>query len=276
MGKQMGSENGNETEMNQSQNDEMESSSLSGGNDNQVPWGLFATIALTALIIVMYLVVQAVSVFALLGSGLFDTTQQDTRELIKQNATNGALLGWVTLISGIAVSALTVLFIRVKSCSIIDYLALHKVQGREILKWMGLSLVFVTVTDIALNYLINRPFYPDWLIDVWNSGKTSLGLYVGFLLAAPVFEEILFRGFAYRGIAESFAGPWTAIVLTSVSWGFLHSQYDFIDTTYVIACGLLLGLARWLTGSIYTAMAMHAFINLLSIVQVALFHQNVN
>lgn len=271
----MASENGNQPELNQSQNEKIESTTRSGIN-NRLPWGPFATIALTALIVVIYLVVQAVSVFALLGSGLFDTTQQDTRELVRQNVTNGALLGWVTLISGIAISALTVLFIRVKGCSIIDYLALYEIQGRDILKWMGVSLVFVTVTDIVLNYLINRPFYPDWLIDVWNSGKTSLGLYVGFLIAAPVFEEILFRGFAYKGIAESSAGPWTAIVLTSVSWGFLHSQYDFIDTTYVIACGLLLGMARWLTGSIYTAMAMHMFINLLSIVQVSLFHQSVN
>jgi hypothetical protein len=190
---------------------------------------------------------------------------------MSEYATHGALLGWATFMAGLASVALTILFIRVKSDSISEYLALAPIPASTVYKWIGLSFILVTFSDIALNYLIDRPFLPEWWIRVWESGRTSIGLYMGFIIAAPIFEETLFRGFAYRGIAESKAGPWAAILLTSIAWGLLHSQYEFVDTIYVMMCGILLGVARWKTGSLYTVVAMHAFINLLAIIQAAYF-----
>lgn len=240
-----------------------------GQSQRMGPWGLWSTLGLTALLIVMYLVFQAISIVGLLGLGAFGEVPDGTNKFMEQYATHGALLGWATFIAGLAASALTVMFMRVRDISLKEYLALNECSKDLISKWIFLSLFLVIFTDVALNYLIDRPFLPEWWIRVWNSGKSSVGLYMGFLIAAPIFEEGLFRGFAYKGIADSKAGPWTAILLTAVVWGLLHSQYELVDTVYVMLCGLLLGVARWQTGSLYTTVAMHGFINLLAMIQVA-------
>jgi hypothetical protein len=90
------------------------------------------------------------------------------------------------------------------------------------------------------------------------------------VLVAPLSEELFFRGFLFAGVLHSPLGSWGAVGLTSLAWAATHLQYDLYGMATVFAGGLLLGYARLRTGSIVPGLLMHALMNLLATLQVAL------
>src|SRR5260370_238343 len=52
-------------------------------------------------------------------------------------------------------------------------------------------------------------------------------LWLAVVIAAPVSEELLFRGFLHRGWAPSWLGIAGTIILTSALWAALHQQYNW-------------------------------------------------
>lgn len=72
------------------------------------------------------------------------------------------------------------------------------------------------------------------------------------VVIGPVIEELLFRGFMYRGLAESKLGVAGAIVLTSVAFGLWHvadTDAGLCTPAYWALLGTLFGLLRWHSGS---------------------------
>ena len=74
-------------------------------------------------------------------------------------------------------------------------------------------------------------------------------------------EEILFRGFLFRGWRRSRRDVWFVIVLTALLWAVVHLQYDPYVIAQVFAYGLVLGWLRWVTGSTILTMLLHGLIN---------------
>lgn len=68
--------------------------------------------------------------------------------------------------------------------------------------------------------IVNLAFLGDYRVDGWGSAAGAAGLF-GFMAAAAVTEELMFRGILFRLIEER-AGTWIALVLTSVLFGLWH------------------------------------------------------
>ncbi len=83
------------------------------------------------------------------------------------------------------------------------------------------------------------------------------------VVAAPIVEEILLRGFLYRGLADSpRLGPGMAIGTTALVGAALHGVgLDLYGIATVYLLGLYLGLVRHLTGSTSLAIVLHAIAN---------------
>ena len=90
------------------------------------------------------------------------------------------------------------------------------------------------------------------------------------VVVTPIGEETLFRGFLFKGILHSRLGGPGAIVLTALIWAVIHQQYDLYGVATVFAAGLLLGYARLRTNSIYSGLLMHALMNLIATIEVAM------
>ena len=82
------------------------------------------------------------------------------------------------------------------------------------------------------------------------------------VIAAPISEEVLFRGFMFRGFVHAPRDAVPSIVLISLIWSLQHIQYDLLDITEIFVFGLLLGLVRWSTGSTTLTIVLHAINNL--------------
>ena len=96
-----------------------------------------------------------------------------------------------------------------------------------------------------------------------------LGTALLVIVLAPVAEEVFFRGFVYRALRNRLPAP-TAAGLVGLVFGLMH--YAGPDTLDLIPVLVVLGvvfcvLYEW-TGSLYPAIALHAFNNAVALATV--------
>ena len=82
------------------------------------------------------------------------------------------------------------------------------------------------------------------------------------IIVAPAGEELMFRGFLFRGFVRSERSAWPAIVVISLLWAALHIQYDWAGMLQIFVVGLFLGWVRWTSGSTLLTFLLHALFNL--------------
>jgi hypothetical protein len=109
------------------------------------------------------------------------------------------------------------------------------------------------------------------MVDVLKSAQADgvvWLLVIAFGFAAPVTEELMVRGFLYRGWSESVLRPVGAIILSSLAWTAMHAQYyDPFLFVEVFSIGLLLGYMRYRSGSTWLTILMHCLNNLAATAQ---------
>jgi hypothetical protein len=84
---------------------------------------------------------------------------------------------------------------------------------------------------------------------------------------APLFEEIFFRGFVFKGLRHSW-GWWPAALGSAVVFGVAHLQLTVFVP--IFALGIALAWVYERTGSLWTSIAMHAIFNGLAVLVWAL------
>ena len=87
---------------------------------------------------------------------------------------------------------------------------------------------------------------------------TTLGLLLAGALVAPACEEVFFRGFVLPGIARSMP-IWAAVVVSSLLFGAAH--VDLGSFAPLVVIGLLLGVVRWKTRSLWPSIFLHTLNN---------------
>lgn len=80
------------------------------------------------------------------------------------------------------------------------------------------------------------------------------------IVLAPVFEELVFRGFLYTRI-ERFAGFIPALVWSSLAFALFHIEHGLGYVFAMIPGGFFLGFARTRSGNVALPMALHAGMN---------------
>lgn len=231
-------------------------------------WGVWSTLLWMALIGVVYTLAQLVS--ALLFLAWWPTAYPDQPLVLKDLGTNGPLLGVVTLAATITVLGIIALAVRLSRVSMNEYLALRWPSWRNLGICLGLTLLLLMASDFVTTQS-GRDAIPDFMAGIYESSRAA-GDGFFFLLActlivlAPLGEEIVFRGFLYRGLSSGL-GPFAAIVITAASWSALHAQYEPFFMAQIFAFGIFLGWIRWRSNSLVLAMILHAAINALALVQ---------
>jgi membrane protease YdiL (CAAX protease family) len=150
-----------------------------------------------------------------------------------------------------------------------EALALAWPGWRALAVWVGAAAAVGAGYD-ALARAVSRPVVPPVMVEAWRTADWRAALCVGVVVAAPLLEEALFRGFLFTGLAASRLGLPLAIVLPAAAWALLHVQYDAFDLSFIFVLGVLLGVARWRSGSLAACLAAHVVLNLVATIQVAL------
>jgi len=231
------------------------------------PWGFWATIGFSCLIVLSYFACGIIVTAGFIGMAYPSGNKPDLEQL----TSNGLLVTLAILFSSPLIISLTVLFAKLrKGITIKEYLALHEMHWREITAW-SFSLLLLAAASDGLTLLLKKPIAQEFMLNVYLTASVRPLLWIALVIAAPLSEEILFRGFLFKGIQDSRLGAPGAIILTSLAWAPLHNQYDLYGIATVTAIGLLFGFARLKTNSVYTTIVMHALANLIAAMEVLVY-----
>ena len=108
------------------------------------------------------------------------------------------------------------------------------------------------------------------VVDVGCGSGSLLPFLIALVIIGPVTEEVVFRGFLFRGLSESFLGVAGTLVATSAAWAALHVQYDWMTIAQIFLIGLLLGWLRWASGSTLLTIMLHVLANFAACIQAAI------
>jgi membrane protease YdiL (CAAX protease family) len=191
----------------------------------------------------------------------------------KALAANGLVVAATSISAAIPVLLTVALAVKLARQPFRDYLALRAASLRHVLIGM-VAIVILMVLNDTLTALAGRPIVPDVLIEGVRTAQAhnALPFYaLALVVAAPITEEIVFRGFIYRGLAASRLGVIGAVIVSSLVFTAIHIQYDLITLVGLLATALLLGIMRAISGSTLLTIAMHALNNAVVLVEMLWF-----
>ena len=230
------------------------------------PWGFWATTGLGLIVMAAFLVLQLIGALPFIFAQLQQDPQLDAEALTEIIERDGRCGTVATFLAAAGCIPLTILFARLRrGWAVRDYLGLRTPAARTALVWILAMAGFIVCSDL-LTYATGRPIVHPWLIDVYRTGWL-VPLFVAIIVVGPLFEEIFFRGFVLAGYRRSPIGAVGAVALTSLGWAALHVQYETYGLATVAALGILLGVARIRSGSTIITLLMHAFSNLVAMIE---------
>ena len=128
------------------------------------------------------------------------------------------------------------------------------------LAWIALYLGWMALSDALTGWRGPWDFRPWQAAPVLASAMRVIAV----CALGPIAEELVFRGLLFGWLRERI-GVLATILLTAAGWSLLHVDYSWQVIAIIFVDGLLLGLARQRTGSVYVPIAMHMLYNLYAI-----------
>jgi uncharacterized protein len=121
----------------------------------------------------------------------------------------------------------------------------------------GLGVVWAL--SLALSPVLDAGEEQGIVPEDWDPDRIGAFLAFGAVatFVAPVVEELIFRGVGVSLLAPY--GKWVAILGTGILFGAWHGLV--VALPVLAAFGVVLGWLRWMTGSVYPCIALHALFN---------------
>ena len=222
----------------------------------RTPWGLWATLGWVILAFILSVIAGLVVLLiwrpdAIMGGGA---------DMLK----DGEVISITTIASAVVQVGMLALAARLARWPAGEYLGLVRPATRPALIAIAILIVFLLGYD-GLTYLLGRDIVTPFQVDTYRTardGGTLPLLWLTFVFVAPVAEEIMFRGFLFRGWVRSERSAIPAILVISLLFAAIHVQYDWFGILQVFFIGLLLAVARWRSGSTLLTILMHVLANL--------------
>jgi membrane protease YdiL (CAAX protease family) len=220
-------------------------------------WGIAATLAFAVLAFVLGIAVGNDAMTAALGADP------------SRSAYDGAAVT-VSLLVGNPVQIVTLaLAARMTGEDLLAYFALNVPRRRDAIVAVGGLAVVILFADV-LTLAFGRELVPAFQLQIHRSAQaegTLLSLWLALIVVAPVGEELLFRGFLFRGLVREPREALPGILLISLIWSLLHIQYDWFGASLVFGLGVLFGYVRLYSGSTTLVILLHALLNLESVLE---------
>jgi uncharacterized protein len=228
-------------------------------------WGFWATTLWALAAVAAYEIVLNGGMFA--ERRLISSGQEFLPEQLSKLAS--ANIGYAIWIASQA-SAIAILIFAIwrSPLGIRKYLGLSLPGWKVMLAGICLLGLLTFVYDTAAS-LLNDWQSQQYAIELYGAAAPNgrpFELIMDLVIIGPFLEELFFRGFVLPGWAASPLGSRGAIILSSIAWALLHTQYNALGEAYVFCCGALFGWIRLRSGSVVATMILHAIGNAISLV----------
>lgn len=233
-------------------------------------WGPWATAFWSVAIMVAFVFIQAIFFGIYVATRTKGASTSEIEQAALQLRNDGDVIAMATLVTTVLCVPLVFAVIRLKRDARLDaYLPITLPPNHVLVRWLVFTAIFLFASDM-LTLMTGNPIVPDFMKEAYTSAESKPLLWVALIVAAPVFEEALFRGFMISGFSRSWLGYSGAVLLTSTAWAAIHFQYDAYGIITVFAFGIFLGTARVKTGSLATPYLIHAIANAVATLEAAL------
>jgi membrane protease YdiL (CAAX protease family) len=139
-----------------------------------------------------------------------------------------------------------------------EYLALNWPSSDEALRAVLITTAVMVIQVVADSVVGATETSPNHYL---RAGWGLLTFLIAGCIVVPVMEEFVVRGFVFRGWSQSFLGPTGAILLSSILWALVHTQYDWLGQFWIFVMGLALGYIRWRSNSTWLTVMLHSAMN---------------
>jgi len=229
-------------------------------------WGPVSTVVIALVLTLMPGVLVGVAAALVVGAEVGSADPERLAVRMEETLSDGDFSGlaiWAGALLGVP---LLLVAVRVRGWERRGRMfPFRAVSGRALAGWVAAGAAALVGCDAALRAL-GRTTTPE----VWWSAFATLDhellLWSAAVLAAPLFEELVFRGFVFDGLSRSRLGAAGSVVVASFVWALEHFDYGVDHLFVVFSLGLLLGAARVRTGSLWTPIIVHALWNVAAVV----------
>lgn len=235
------------------------------GQHSSAVWGPVATLLWAGVIAIVFLVVQTFAAVTYGVATLRDLSRDEARTAFLDLKFDGTFLSFGTFATLVVCVPLIAGLAKLKRGSKVEsYLGLTVPRLRQALQWSLITSVFCALADLIL-WLLPQETASHFFFDAYNSANPRWVFWLAVAVAAPILEEIFYRGFLFAGLAASRLRWYGASIITSLLWAISHSQYDWYEISVIFAFGLILGTVRAMTNSTLLTIWLHGLGNVLAL-----------
>lgn len=233
-------------------------------------WGLTGTLIWTIIIAFSFILIQIAVMIIFIQFEYADAAPVEIEKIMAEVQNNGLFLSIATIATFIGCSSIIMGVIKLKKGSNIKhYLGLNLVDHITTRYWFFIFIGLMFISEL-LTFSLGKPLVPEFVTTLYSSTNSLFLLWIAIVIAAPIFEEVFFRGFIITGLSSSFMGPIGAVILTSIAWAAIHIQYDLYLIMTIFVFGLFLGYIRLKTNSVLLTISLHSFMNLASMIETSI------
>ncbi|WP_078083282.1 CPBP family intramembrane glutamic endopeptidase [Microbulbifer mangrovi] len=184
---------------------------------------------------------------------------------IAEHVTQPGAMAGMYLAQFVLILPVLLLVSRFKGQTAAQTLGIQSFSIKQVIPWMGVLAVFLAVeTTAARVFNIEQGEFMEML-----AGSKHLLLALVLVFAAPLLEELVFRGYLFRAWRNTRLGFSGTLLLTSALFTLLHwGQYSLVQLSFIFTLALILGFAREKSGSVLLPMFLHLGNNLAAAVLV--------
>ena len=242
-----------------------------GSVDFPAIWGGWATLAWGLLIAAVFMATQMLVMGLYIVATHGDVSDIDIGNLMEQLQFDGTVISLATIATLIFGSLAIIGIIKLKKHSdLTSYLGLTLPNKQQVRYWFTVFGVLLLLSEL-LSYSLVKYEPHEFMTSAYTTAEPLWLLWIAMVVAAPIFEELFFRGFLLEGFRHTFMGASGAVLLTSLLWAVIHTKYDLYYIITIFVMGGVLGMARAQTGSVILPIGLHAFVNGLATLQTGYF-----
>jgi membrane protease YdiL (CAAX protease family) len=232
-------------------------------------WGPWATAGLGLAIIVVSVIVQAIIaviffVIELVPMSRMDFDVFNYTEFL-DSIDMGLLISLSIIISAIVCLGLIFVFVKARrGAAFSEYIGFRSIGVAAIFIVLAISIGYIGLSALV-NLVLDIPQETDIMTEAYATSVWPALFWLASIVFAPLFEEVFFRGFLYEGFRHSRMGAAGAIIVTALVWAGFHLQYQLFQIASIFVLGVIFGVVRNRTGSLWATMLMHSFHNFVAV-----------
>ncbi len=156
--------------------------------------------------------------------------------------------------------------------AIVEFIPYKRISWRHVMGY-GFFGVLLAAMVFGIEHFFHLQQAQIWDAKLLNVMPLLLPLMmINLVILAPLYEEVLFRGYVFSACEKSHLPLSLTVILTALIWSVLHIQYSLAIMSLIMLIGVILAIVRYYAKNIIPSLVIHMFFNGVQLLLVMLNH----